>query len=257
MNRVTLLLVCLLAVPAAAAPDDLFARANKDYSDRNYEAAIAKYEELVKSGTRHESLCYNLGNAYFRSAEAGNPGRLGRAILAYERALAIEPGFEDARYNLEVARDLVGQRYGQDKVKDAAAESQWTRIVTYLPLSTVAWTFFILDLAFFAVLIALRFLPTGFLRTGLVVFDSFVGVALLLAGALLGAQVHRAETVRRGIIVADEVVMREGPDPSRKAGPTLHAGHGVVILHEDHGWLRLRLANDVEQWVPAEAVDAI
>jgi hypothetical protein len=211
----------------------------------------------VKSGTRQPDLFYNLGNAYFRSAEAGNAGRLGRAILAYERALALEPSFDDARFNLDVARDVVGSRYGQDKVKDAAVDPLWIRAATFLPLTTLAWVFFVLDVVFFAVLIALRFLPTGFLRTGLIVLNTFVGLATLGAGGLLGAQVYYLETVRMSVVVADEVVMREGPDATRREGPKLHAGHRAEILREDHGWARLRLANKVEGWVPAETVEEI
>jgi tetratricopeptide (TPR) repeat protein len=252
-----LLLLLLLASRAHAADEDLFARANKDYSNRNYEAAIAKYEQLVKTGLRHEDLFYNLGNAYFRSAEAGQPNRLGKAILSYERALALAPAFDDARYNLDVARDVVGQRYGQDKVKDAAADPLWVRAATYLPLATLAWAFFIVDVLFFAVLIALRFLPSGFLRTGLIVLESFAGIVFLAVGVLLGAHVYYLETVRMSVVTADEVVMREGPDASRREGPKLHAGHRAEILREDHGWARLRLANKVEGWVPADTVDEI
>src|SRR5262249_31111535 len=142
--RSIVFLLLLVAAPAYAG-DDLFASANKDYSPQSYDAAIAKYEQLVKSGTRHPDLFYDLGNAYFRSAEKGAPNRLGPAILAYERALAMEPGFDDARYNLDVARDVVGARYGQDKVKDAAADPMWIRVANYFPLATLAWVFFGLD----------------------------------------------------------------------------------------------------------------
>lgn len=255
MRRIVLLAI-FIAAPAYAA-DDLFASANKDYSSQSYDAAIAKYEQLVKSGTRHPDLFYDLGNAYFRAAEKGAPNRLGPAILAYERALAMEPGFEDARYNLDVARDVVGARYGQDKVKDAAADPMWIRVANYFPLATLAWVFFGLDALFFAVLVALRFLPTGFLRTGLLAANIFVGLAGLIVGVVLGAQVYFLETVRMSIVTADEIVMREGPDATRREGPKLHAGHRAQILLEDHGWLRIRLANQVEGWVPSDTVEEI
>jgi tetratricopeptide (TPR) repeat protein len=256
MKRVVVLLLLLLAAPAWA-DDDLFARANADYGARNYEAAIAKYEQLVKSGVQHEDLYYNLGNAYFRSAQAGTPDRLGRAILAYERALAMAPGFDDAKFNLEVARETVAVLYGQDKVKDAAAEPLWVRAATWLPLMQMSWLFFALDVLFFALLILLRFLPTGLVRTGLLVADVFTGVAALAVGATLALQVYYIESVRTCVVVADEVVMREGPDAARREGPKLHAGHRAQALREDHGWVRLRLANKMEGWVPVQTVEEI
>ena len=257
MRRLALVLALVATAGVARADDDLFARANKDYVDQSYDAAIAKYEQLVKSGVRHPDLYYNLGNAYFRSAEKGIANRLGPAILAFERALAMDSGFDDARYNLEVARDVVGARYGQDKVKGAAVDPLWIRVATYLPLSTLAWIFFGLDALFFALLIVLRFLPTGLLRTGLLAANSFVGLVGLGLGLVLGGHVYYLETVRMSVITADEVVMREGPDASRREGPKLHAGHRAQILREDHGWARIRLANQVEGWVPESTVEEI
>ena len=139
MRRLVLTLALLVSLGATARADDLFAQANADYAARNYDAAIAKYEQLLKSGVRHEDLFYNLGNAYFRSAQGGVPDRVGKAILSYERALTVAPGFEDARYNLDVAREAVGAKYGQDKVKDAAALPLWVRAATWLPLGPLGW----------------------------------------------------------------------------------------------------------------------
>jgi hypothetical protein len=257
MRRVLIVLILCLAGVAHADDDELFARANQDYGERNYDAAITKYEQLVAAGVSHEDLFYNLGNAYFRSAQAGQKDRLGKAVLAYERALALEPSFGDARYNLEVARELVAARYGQDKVKDAGADPLWVRAASWLPPPTLAWLFFGVDVLFFALLIGIRFLSTGFLRTGLVVASVFAGLAGAALGALLALQVYYLETVRMGIIVADEVTMREGPDHSRLEGPKLHAGHRARVLREDHGWMRIRLANQMEGWVPKQTVEEI
>jgi hypothetical protein len=110
---------------------------------------------------------------------------------------------------------------------------------------------------FFAILIAVRFLTTGFLRTGLIVGDVFAGVGGLVLGVILAAQVYYLETVKVGVVTADEVVMREGPDASRREGPKLHAGHRAQLLREDHGWVRIRLANKMEGWVPRQTVEEI
>ncbi len=253
----TLAALVVTCLPALALADDLFARAGKDYAARNYDAAIAEYEKLVESGVTHQDLYYDLGNAYYRSAQSGHPERIGHAILYYERALRMEPSFDDARYNLEVARDSVAARYGQDKVQDAAKEPTWIQVATSLPLSKLAWIFLSLDVLFFGLLIILRFLPTGFLRTGLVVGDVLCGVAFLGFGALLAAHVYFLETVQLGVVVADEVTMREGPDATRREGPKLHAGPQAELLRTDSGWVRLRLANNMEGWVPKEAVEPI
>ena len=55
-------------------------------------------------GRGSADLAFNLGDAYFRK------GALGPAIWSFERALALDPGDEDARYNLDKARKLAAGR---------------------------------------------------------------------------------------------------------------------------------------------------
>ena len=92
--------LCSLAVSILAAePSAQFAKANQEYAGGDFKAAIADYEELVRSGQDTPNAFYNLGNAYFRR------NNFGRAILNYERALALEPHHPEAQANLRVARD--------------------------------------------------------------------------------------------------------------------------------------------------------
>src|SRR5262249_18536601 len=76
-----------------------FAKANQQYAQGHFKEAIASYEGLVRGGERNANLFYDLGNAYFRT------GNFGRAILNYERALALEPHHPEATANLQIARD--------------------------------------------------------------------------------------------------------------------------------------------------------
>src|SRR5713101_9236232 len=82
-----------------AQPTAQFAKANQEYAAGNFKSAIAGYEELVRSGQDTPNVFYNLGNAYFRQ------NSFGRAILNYERALALEPHHPEADANLRIARD--------------------------------------------------------------------------------------------------------------------------------------------------------
>ena len=193
----------------------------------------------------------DLGSAYYRA------GRLGQAILSYERALRLAPDDDDARFDLEVARETVAVRFGEDTVLGAGSEPLWSRVVTWLPGPTLSWLFLVLDVAFFAVLITVRFLSNGFLRTGLAVGNVFVGVAGALCGLLLAGQIYTTEHGGQSIVIADEVVMRDGPSAARREGPRLHAGHRLVMLGEKDGWVRVRLANRVEGWIPRQSVEPI
>jgi tetratricopeptide (TPR) repeat protein len=244
------LILALLLFPLAAHADDL-ADAEKAYAGQKYEAAIAAYEKAVAAGRGNELVLYNLGNAYYRA------GKLGKAILNYERALKKNPGLADAEYNLQVAREVVADKLGKDTVKGAEARPLWVRAVHGVPLPVLILAVLLLDLAFFALLIALRYVPTGFLRTGLVVGTIFAGVAGLTFGGLLAGRLWYAANVRESIVVADEVVMRELPDPQSREMPKLHAGLAVEILRESQGFWRIRLGNHVEGWVPKDSVELL
>jgi hypothetical protein len=124
-----------------------------------------------------------------------------------------------------------------------------------LPLLLVA--VILLDVIFFAILIALRFIPTGFTRTGLTVGAVFAGITGLAAVLLLAGRLYWIEKVRTSIVVVDEVIMRELPDAASREMPKLHAGMRVVALRESQGWWRIRLANHVEGWVPKETVEPL
>src|SRR5712691_8646012 len=89
----------LLVSPVFAQSSAQFAKANQEYGAGDFKAAIEDYEAVVRSGQDTPNLFYNLGNAYFRTKD------FGRAILNYERALALDPHHPEAQANLRIARD--------------------------------------------------------------------------------------------------------------------------------------------------------
>lgn len=99
-----------------ALPQESFetaAAAARSYDDGDYEAAAATYRRLLDEDVGNldrAALHYNLGNAEYRG------GRLGYAMLHWERSLAIRPGDEDARVNVALARGVLDRR-----LTDAAA----------------------------------------------------------------------------------------------------------------------------------------
>ncbi len=89
---------CTFLAASAFTQTD-FDKANQEYAEGHFKEAIAGYETLVRSGPLSANLFYDLGNAYFRSSD------FGRAILNYERALALERQHPEAAANLQIARD--------------------------------------------------------------------------------------------------------------------------------------------------------
>src|SRR5437879_6303877 len=92
--------LCALSISSLSAQADAdFAKANRDFAQGHFKEAISGYEALIRDGQWSANVFYDLGNAYFRA------GDFGRAILNYERALALAQHHPEATANLQIARD--------------------------------------------------------------------------------------------------------------------------------------------------------
>ncbi len=111
VGRFAILAVFALAASALAAlavtgAEDRFRQAGAAYEAGRWEEATTAYEALLAEGFDDPRVHYNLGNALFKQ------GRLGPAILEYERALARHPSDADAKENLAYANLLTVDKVG-------------------------------------------------------------------------------------------------------------------------------------------------
>lgn len=98
MKKIVFFLLVQFLVLGAYAQDAAIKEAESAYAKEDYSKAIELYEGLLKSNGESAAIYYNLGNAYYKS------GKTAPAILNYERALLLEPGDSDIRFNLQMAR---------------------------------------------------------------------------------------------------------------------------------------------------------
>src|SRR5216110_3960891 len=114
-------LFCALATSSVLDQADVeFAKANQEYAQGHFKEAISGYETLVRAGQWSANIFYDLGNAYFRT------GDFGRAILNYERALALDRHHPEATANLQIARD-----------EARSLEMQQSRLERYLHFTSI------------------------------------------------------------------------------------------------------------------------
>jgi tetratricopeptide (TPR) repeat protein len=243
------LVACALCAGAARVAradrrDEAWRRGNEAYLHGDYAAAIAAYQELDLQGVVSADLYFNLGDAYYRQ------GNLGRAIWSFERAVALDPDDDDARYNLVQARKAADRR-AHDKIEGADHDPLWMRVVTWLSPATETWLFVAVYLTFFAALAA-RLLrgrrASEHARALLGAAAAILGVVALLSGALLAGRA-RLDRLPFGVVLPDAVAVKEGADTNYRTSFELHAGLRVRLLERDQDWLRIRLPNGLEGWV--------
>lgn len=89
--------------------------ANSAYKAENFEEAIEAYsraESVADDPELKQKALYNTGNALYRM------GKPEEAIASYKKALEIDPGDMDAKFNIEYIRDqLKKQKQKQDRDK--------------------------------------------------------------------------------------------------------------------------------------------
>lgn len=248
-----LLAALLLGAPRglrAETVDTAYRRALADYYGGRYAAAAQALERLAALPLRHEALFYNLGCAYFRL------GRLGPAVFAFERALALDSGFDDARHNLRLARQRAA-RGGRDVLRGLSDEPLWQRAAAVFGLQTLWGATLGLWWAVIAVFVFLRRAAPGPGRAGLVAGNALLGLLLLASVGLLAGRIHLERSVRYGIVLPDKLAVREGPEAAARSAYSLHAGLRVRLVGEVGGWRRLRLGNGLEGWVRGSAIGAL
>ena len=85
MKRIISTLILLTAVFNMISASSLTQEADSAYMNDDFIKAAKLYEEIAANEGTSSNLFYNLGNAYYRQ------GKLGLAILNYERALRLDP----------------------------------------------------------------------------------------------------------------------------------------------------------------------
>ena len=244
-----------MAAPLADARNDayvdsLWNAANGAYVEGRWEDAVNGYEDILGLGLESAALYCNLADAFFKQ------GNLPEAILNYERALKIDPSYEDARYDLSLVSGMIQDRI--DPVPEFILKA-WAKDVCYLMDSDAwAWTFIVLfALTLAMILIFLLASGVSGRRAGF-----FTGIALLM---LAVASLSFSLWQKNDYMKADSaIVMR--PVASVKSSPSaessqdlfiLHEGTKVEILDQVGSWSNIELADGRQGWIRSAEIELI
>lgn len=251
-----MLAVMLVLMPLAsyahedAYVDSLWNSANAAYAEGRWDAAVSDYEMISGLGLESAALYCNTGNAYAKS------GNVPMAILYYERALKVDPSYEDAAYNLELMNSRI-----QDRIETVPEFflTKFLNDISYI-LDSDAWA--IVSLVLLAAVLAMFLLfllapSVAGRRAGF-----FTGVVLLVFMSFaFGFSVSQ----KKAYMNADHaIVMR--PVVSVKSSPSaeaskdlfiLHEGTKVTVLDQVGNWNNISLADGRQGWLPDADMERI
>ncbi len=233
---------------ASSAATALYNEANRLYRDGEYLEAAKQYEAILKTGIQNGDVYYNLGNAYFKS------GRIGRAILWYERALRLRPRDEDVKRNLRFANL---RKVDKDLPSDANIVTRF--ILGVHNLLTVDEQTILCSALFYSItaaIVALLFAGTT-VRTALITLLICFGVLWLVAGVSTAAKIYRSESEEEAVVISPDADAFSGPGEDNTKIFTLHEGTKVTIERRSLEWFLVRLSDNTEGWIQKEVVEKI
>jgi tetratricopeptide (TPR) repeat protein len=233
----------------AEGPEAAFAAGTAAYAEGRYDEAAAQFEAVLVDHNHFESH-YNLGNVRFKQ------GRLGEAILHYERARQLRPEDDDTANNLALARSQVVDRI--EPLPTMGLRDLWSRVVAKGRLGFWRNSFLTAWLLGWALLaIRLRARELGLRRLWGTLGTVSLSLSLLLGG-LAYATYQRAMNSREAIIL-DQIIEVQSAPQSADALPLfiLHEGTKVRMLQEQSGWWEVEIANGNVGWLPSSALEAI
>jgi hypothetical protein len=221
-----------------AQPSAQFAKANQEYAAGDFKAAVEDYEDLVRSGQDAPNVFYNLGNAYFRKSD------FGRAILNYERALALDPRHPEAQANLRVTRDearaleLIPSRWerlfafaNENQYAVAAAVAFWIGI-----FSVATWIF-------------------GRRRA---IALSILSLSIFAIAVLASYQLSHGRNGRGlAIVTGENVEARLATADNANRVLTLPPGSEIQVVSQRGDWIYAALPNNLRGWMPANSAEQV
>lgn len=250
------MIMFMLAVPSVMTAqedsfvDSLWNSANNSYVEGLWEDAISGYDMIAGLGLESAALYCNTGNAYFKS------GNISKAILNYERALKLDPSYEDARYNLELSNNMIQDRI--DPVPDFILKV-WAKDLCWL-MDSDGWAVaFIIMFALMLAMILLFVLSPSVAgrRTGF-----FTGIVFLLLAVM---SLSFSLWQKNDYMKADKaIVMR--PVSSVKSSPSSEASQDLFVLHEGTkvdildqvgSWSNVELADGRQGWIRTSDIENI
>ena len=229
-------------------PGERFQTGNQLYQAGDFAGALEAYQAILEAGYDSGDLQYNLGNAHFKL------GRLGPAILAYERARRAMPRDENVQANLELARSLTADQI-------TPLPEFWLSVVwrVWVDLLPRPWLIALVALGYVSAMGLLTWrLATGMRRRWAMVLTGALAVATAVLAVNLSVRELGLFRSERGVVMATEAAVQSAPadDPSLRLF-TIHEGARVRVDRRSAGWVEIVLEDGQVGWLRAESIEII
>ncbi len=226
-----------------------YAKANAAYRAGDYQQAIKLYEQLYATSPSAE-VCYNLGNALFRTEDNTH------ALLWYERAQKMMPGNEDISHNIDIARAKTTDNLPAD---GGSLLLEWYRRLLTL-LSVDGWAYVGIASLIIAILSFVLYISSTSLAICRTAFSlaALMAILTILSNLFAWQEKRLLTTHDTGIIINSSADIFSSP--SLKAGKAFELHDGSKLHITDDGldaWYGIRLSDGREGWVERKNIELL
>ena len=219
------------------------------YANNDFKNSVRLYLRVVEHGYESPQIFYNIGNGYYKQMKIAN------AILFYQKALRIDPTYEDAIANLKLAQELI-----VDKIDPIALPfyKRWYKsmILWFSPnvwAVTTLGSFLLFTIALFILFSRVETkIRSLSIPIGILAFIISVGSFFVSKSAF-----NYATNRSLGVVMSPSVTIRSTPYEEGTKLFTIHEGLTVNITTEVEGWYEIRLDDGRVGWLMTKDVDTI
>ena len=231
--------VLFLAADHSKGNPVLWNQANQEFTAGKFDQSRVDYAQLVATGKVSPELFYKMGNTYLKLDDKG------RAVLNFKRALALAPGFEPAKHNL----NLVLQTAGVEPDEETLAS--WFANYPDIWMLGGSIFFWLLAYAGYSWFVWPRFRPVS--KIILAVAIPCAVVCLVIAFWIGDG----ARSPDLAVVINPSVDVRYGPANGSRVTVTLGLGESVILVSERGAWTLCQTAAGIAGWLPTNAVERL
>lgn len=259
MNKLTSVIILLLAAFIHANASDYLKEADSAYVKEDYAKAARLYTKVLEEEGMSPTVYYNLGDTYYRM------GNIGRAILNYERALRIDPSFEDARTNLEFVRTKIVDLPEDDS---SFLGNIFDKIVEFASPNAWAWITFACFLMLLGAIATYMFAQIVVVRK-IGFFGGIIMLFVVIFGFIISFDAaSRIKSHDIAIVMTPTTNLTSAPrapkSKTEKVVP-IHEGTRLQIVdsvitpgdESSHMYYDVKINNSTRAWVKASDVERI
>ena len=250
MKKIYFSLLFVFASVLAYGQETTKAQADSAYINNDYANAVYLYEDILANQGESADIYYNLGNSYYKM------DNIAKAILNYEKALMLNPGNGDIRFNLELAQSKTVDKVTpmsevflvtwMKSLTNTMSEQGWSK----LAIASFILTLLGLVLYFFSKKITMK--KIGFISALCLM------LVCILANVFASSQKSKAQSHSSAIIMEPSVTVKSTPNEGGTELFILHEGRKVMIKDNTmREWKEIQLEDGNAGWVPASVIEII